>query len=394
MSENLKELVAEFAKAKDDVQALGVEIKGRMEKGETQFASLKEQADEALIKMNEMSARLSELEQKNARSGGNEPDAVKTLGSALSSDEGIKSILESTSSGHTARVNMKATITSLTTDAAGSAGALVSPDRRGGILAMPERRLSIRDLLTQGRTSSNTVSYVRETGFTNATASKAEGEAFDYSDLKFDEVHTTVRTIGHLMKASKNILADAPQLESFVNNRLVYGLKEVEDRQLLNGDGSGNNLKGILPQASAFADPASLAKYTIIDQLRLAMLQATLAQYPATGIVLNPIDWAKLELEKDTTGRMLIGNPQNGATPMLWRLPIVETTALAAGTFLAGAFKLGAQLFDREEVGVDVAFENDKDFEKNLVTFKCYERLALAVYRPEAFIKGTLAAKV
>lgn len=394
MSENLKELVAEFAKAKDDVQALAVEIKGRMEKGETQFASMKEQADEALIKMNEMSARLSELEQKNARSGGNEPDAVKTLGSALSSDEGIKSILESTSSGHTARVNMKATITSLTTDAAGSAGALVSPDRRDGILAMPERRLSIRDLLTQGRTSSNTVSYVRETGFTNATASKAEGEAFDYSDLKFEEVHTTVRTIGHLMKASKNILADAPQLESFVNNRLVYGLKEVEDRQLLNGDGSGNNLKGILPQASAFADPASLAKYTIIDQLRLAMLQATLAQYPATGIVLNPIDWAKLELEKDTTGRMLIGNPQNGATPMLWRLPIVETTALAAGTFLAGAFKLGAQLFDREEVGVDVAFENDKDFEKNLVTFKCYERLALAVYRPEAFIKGTLAAKV
>ena len=168
----------------------------------------------------------------------------------------------------------------------------------------------------------------------------------------------------------------------------------MEDRQLLNGDGSGNNLKGILPQASAFADPASLAKYTIIDQLRLAMLQATLAQYPATGIVLNPIDWAKLELEKDTTGRMLIGNPQNGATPMLWRLPIVETTALAAGTFLAGAFKLGAQLFDREEVGVDVSFENDKDFEKNLVTFKCYERLALAVYRPEAFIKGTLAAKV
>ena len=394
MSENLKELVAEFAKAKDDVQALGMEIKGRMEKGEKNFEAIKDQADEALIKMNEMSARLSELEQKTARSGGNEPDAVKTLGSVLSSDEGIKSMFEATSAKHTARVNMKATITSMTTDAAGSAGALVSPDRRGGIRAIPERRLSIRDLLAPGTTSSNAVSYVRETGFTNAAASKAEGVAFDYSDLKFDEVHTTVRTVGHLMKASKNILADAPQLESFVNKRLVYGLQDVEDRQLLNGDGSGNNLYGILPQASAFADPASLAKYTIIDQLRLAMLQAALAEYPATGIVLNPIDWTKIELEKDTTGRMLIGNPQNGATPMLWRLPIVETTALAAGTFLAGAFKMAAQLFDREEVGVEVAFENKDDFEKNLVTFRCYERLALAVYRPEAFIKGTLAAKV
>lgn len=392
MSENIKELAAEFAKAKGDVQALGDEIKGRMEKGEQNFTALKEQADDALIKLNDIMPRLRELEQKGVRAGGEEK-AKQSLGELISGDERIKEIAESTVGGKSFGMHIKATVSSLTTDAAGSAGALVSPDRRAGIFAMPSRPLAVRDLLAQGTTGSNTVTYVRETGFNNNAKAKGEGEAFEYSDLKFTEVETTVKNIGHLLKASKNILSDAPQLESFINQRMVYGLKEVEDRQLLNGDGTGQNLKGILPQATAFADPATMTKYTIIDQLRLAALQAALAGYPASGIVLNPIDWAKIELEKDETGRLIIGNPQDGATPRLWRLPVVETVALAAGSFLAGAFSLGAQVFDREEVGVEIATTNVDDFEKNLVTIKCYERLALAVYRPEAFIKGKLAAK-
>lgn len=392
MSENIKELAAEFAKAKGEVQALGDEIKGRMEKGEQNFNSLKEQADEALIKLNEIMPRLNELEQKGARDGA-APEAKKSLGALLAEADGVKEIAESTVGGKSCGIHIKATVNSLTTDADGSAGALVTPDRQSGIVAMPTRPLAIRDLLAKGTTGSNTVTYVRETGFTNNAKDKGEGEAFEYSTLKFAEVETTVKNVGHLLKASKNILADAAQLESFINQRMVYGLKEVEDRQLLNGDGTGQNLKGILPQASAFADPATMQKYTIIDQLRLAALQAALAGYPASGIVLNPVDWAKIELEKDENGRMIIGNPQDGAAPRLWRLPVVETVALAAGSFLAGAFALGAQVFDREEVGVEVATTNVDDFEKNLVTIKCYERLALAVYRPEAFIKGKLAAK-
>lgn len=392
MSDNIKELATEFAKAKSEVQALGDEIKGRMEKGEQNFTALKEQADEALIKLNEIFPRLQELEQKGARSGG-QPEAQKSLGALLAESDGVKEVAESEIAGKSAAIRMKATVSSLTADAAGSAGVLVNPDRQSGILAIPNRPLAIRDLLASGTTGSNVIQYVKETGFTNNAKAKGEGEAFEYSDLKFSQVETTVKNIGHLLKATKNILNDAKQLESFINQRMVYGLKEVEDRQLLNGDGTGQNLKGILPQATAFNDPAKMARYTIIDQLRLAMLQVAIAGYPASGFVLNPIDWAKIELEKDNTGRLIIGNPQDGTAPRLWRMPVVETVAIAAGTFLTGAFSLAAQVFDREEVGVEVATTNQDDFEKNLVTIKCYERLALAVYRPEAFIKGTLAAK-
>jgi HK97 family phage major capsid protein len=122
--------------------------------------------------------------------------------------------------------------------------------------------------------------------------------------------------------------------------------------------------------------------------LRLAMLQAALAEYPATGHVMHPTDWARIETLKDGEGRYIIGNPQGSVQPTLWGLPVVTTQSIAVDKFLTGAFKLGAQVFDRWTARVEVATENEDDFIKNLVTVLAEERIALAVYRPEAFIYG------
>jgi HK97 family phage major capsid protein len=94
------------------------------------------------------------------------------------------------------------------------------------------------------------------------------------------------------MKASRQVLSDIPQLRSIIDQRLLYGLAYKEESQLLNGDGTGQNLNGIIPQATAFTAPITLADLNIMDVLRLAMLQAALAEYPATGHVMHPSDWA------------------------------------------------------------------------------------------------------
>ena len=119
-------------------------------------------------------------------------------------------------------------------------------------------------------------------------------------------------------------------------------------------------------------------------------MQAILAEFPASGVVLHPTDWAAIELTKDGQGRYLIGRPQDGTPARLWNLPVVETTAMAQNTFLTGAFSLGAQIFDRMAVEILISTENDKDFENNMVTIRAEERLALAVYRPQAFVTGQL----
>ncbi|UGL61430.1 major capsid protein [Xanthomonas phage DMF5-T1] len=281
-----------------------------------------------------------------------------------------------------------AAVSSLTTDADGSAGALVQTTRLPGILELPQTRLTVRDLLLPGQMDGNALEYVRETGFTNNAAPVAELARKPESSIKFDLVNTNAKVIAHFLKASRQILSDASQLASFIDGRLRIGLKLVEERQLLNGDGTGQNLHGIIPQAQAFVPPLAVADATPIDRMRLAALQSELAEMPVSGFVMNPIDWAAIELLKDTLGRYIIGNPQGRVGATLWNLPIVTTQAIAQGKFLSGAFNSAAQIFDRWQARVEVATENEDDFVKNMVTILCEERLALAVYRPEAFVYG------
>jgi len=397
MSEqNLEQLAQEFKKQVDEVKGIAEEFKGKREHGDKIAEGAKQTADEAITKLNETKARLDELEQKLARRPNDRPEEQKSLGRQFVESEQFKSLSGSAGQRGKANLEIKATITSANTNAAGSAGDLVQTTRLAGIIAPPDRKLTIRDLLMQGRMDGNALEYVKETGFTNNAGMVAEAALKPQSDIQFDLVSTTAKVIAHYMKASRQILDDASQLQSYIDGRLRYGLAFREEQQILNGDGTGQNLLGIIPQATAYARPTGVtpSSETIIDTLRYAMLQAVLAEYPASGHVLNPIDWASIETLKDTTGQYIIGNPQGTLNPTLWGLPVVATQALTAGKFLTGAFSMGAQIFDRWLSRVEVATENEDDFVKNLVTILAEERLALAVYRPEAFVYGDLAPVV
>lgn len=390
--QNLEQLAQEFKKQVDEVKGIAEDFKGKREHGDKIAEGAKQTADEAITKLNETKARLDELEQKMARRPSDSPEEFKSLGRQFVETEQFKSLQGSAGQRGKANLEIKATITSATTDTAGAAGDLVQTTRIPGIVAPPERKLTIRDLLMPGRMDGNALEFVQETGFTNAAAMVAEGAVKPQSDIKFDLKSTNAKVIAHFMKASRQILDDASQLQSYIDGRLRYGLAFKEENQILNGDGTGQNLLGIIPQATPYVRPAGVttSAESKIDTLRFAMLQAVLAEYPASGHVLNPIDWAAIETLKDTSGQYIIGNPQGALNPTLWKLPVVETQAITVNKFLTGAFSMGAQLFDRWLSRVEVATENEDDFIKNLVTILAEERLALAVYRPEAFIYGDI----
>ena len=394
--QNLEVLAQEFKKQVDHVKGIAEEFKGKAAAGDKIAQGAKQTADEAIVKLNEAKARLDELEQKMARRPHEGREEVKSLGRQFVDSDSYKSLTGSAGQRGKANLEIKATITSATTDAAGSAGDLVQATRLPGIVGAPERKLTIRDLLMQGRMDGNSLEFVQETGFTNSAAPVAEGALKPQSDIKFDLKSTTAKVIAHYMKASRQILDDASQLQSYIDGRLRYGLAFKEEQQILNGDGTGQNLLGIVPQATAYVRPAGVTTTaeSKLDTLRFAMLQAILAEYPASGHVLNPIDWAAIETLKDTSAQYIIGNPQGGLNPTLWGLPVAETQAIASGKFLTGAFSMGAQIFDRWASRVEVATENEDDFVKNLVTILAEERLALAVYRPEAFIYGNIVPAV
>jgi HK97 family phage major capsid protein len=383
-----EETSAKHAKALDAVKELAEKAIGEAQKTGGLSKSLTEKCDIAMTEVGGLKEELDRLQQKLANRRGDGSDKQKTFGEMFTDSDSYKNLVEKQGGRGRATLEMKAILTSVTTDTAGAVGDALRATRVPEIVTTPLRRMTVRDLLTPGRMDGNSLEYVRETGFTNSAAMVAEGAAKPQSDIKLDLVTTSARVIAHYMKASRQVLDDISQLRSLIDYRLLYGLRLIEENELLNGDGTGQHLLGIIPQATAFTAPITIATPTSIDNVRLGILQAYLAEYPATGVVMHPNDWARIELTKDSTGRYIIGNPQGTISPRLWGIDVVETQAIAADKFLVGAFKMGAQIFDRWAARIEVATENEDDFIKNLVTILAEERLALAVYRPQSFIYG------
>lgn len=392
---DLKQLEQEYKQVQADLKSVGDTLKCYAEKSEKEIKAhqqlsveSKANADTALAKFNELQAKLNDITQKLERPRDNQKEAVQSLGQIVVESESFKNANMNASFRGSVRVNApRSAITTTTTN-------IVAPDRQAGIIAPPVRRMTIRDLLIPGTTNSNSIEFVRETGFTNNATTVGESMAKPYSDITFGLVNSPVRTVAHLFKASRQILDDVSGLISYIDGRARNGLQLAEEKQLLFGNGSGSNILGIVPQASSFTPSLSIDNATAIDRIRLALLQSVLAEFPANGIVLNPIDWAGIELTKDKEGRYLIGNPIDGITPRLWNLPVVATQAMNSNNFLVGAFNMAAQIFDRMDMEVLISTENDKDFENNMITIRAEERLALAVYRPEAFVTGEVTPSV
>lgn len=393
MEKDIQTIQASLKDVSDQLKATAEQHKVHAETHTKLSAETKEKVDQLLVNQGELQARLQAAEQKmvSLDSRGADVQTLQSMGFQVADSDEWKAFASSKpGKGSSQNFSVKAAITS----AIGSGGSLVDPTRVPGIVGPGLRRLTVRDLLNWGRTNSNSVEYVRELGFTNNANVVSENPASGKpeSDLTFELDSAPVATIAHYVRASRQILDDAPMLQSYIDGRLIYGLKLVEENQLLNGSGVGLNINGLVTQATAYSNPGvTVVGETAIDRLRIAMLQVELAEYYADGVVLNPIQWTEIELTKETTRGYIMANPSSIMGPTLWGRPVVATTAMADGDFLVGSFQMGAQGWDRQDVNVTVSFEDRDNFIKNMATILVEERLALTVYRPEAFVTGDFA---
>lgn len=213
-------------------------------------------------------------------------------------------------------------------------------------------------------------------------------------NVKFDLKTTSVKTLAHGMPMTRQILEDAPRLRSHVNNRGLQGLKLVEEDHILYGDGSSNQLQGIMTHSDvpSYSWSSGVSGDTKYDAIRRGMTVARLAEYPITGVVLHPDDVEDLETLKGSDGHYLNISMVIGNQRQVWRVPYVETTAINSGEALLGAFGMAAELFDRMQAMVRIAEEHKDFFMRNMLQLLIEERIAMAIYRPQAFVKITFDA--
>jgi len=265
----------------------------------------------------------------------------------------------------------------------------VPPDRRTNIVPPGMNDVWIRDLLPGGTTTSNLIEYPREKAAQLNADYQTEGQLKAQSDLSFEMVSTPIVTIAHWLLASRQVLDDVAQLQSYINMRMTYGLRMKEDKELLAGDGAPGHIAGLLTQATAFAptDPALNG----VDNIRLAMAQIQAAFYNPTFAVLNPLDWASIQLLKNAQGEYLFGSPLAPITPRLWNMNIDASYAMAQGQFLVGDARQ-AMVWDRQSINLEVSREDVDNFRRNMVTILVEERLGLSVFAQSAFATGPLLA--
>ncbi|MFA7487967.1 MAG: phage major capsid protein, partial [Lysobacteraceae bacterium] len=238
---------AEYKQVQADLKKVGDDLKSYAEKAEKELkahsqlsAETKAEVDKLLTTQSELQAAHKAMEQVIAKmqNGGGMPGAVKTLGQTVVENEAITGFNASMRGAVAVKVG---SIHAAVTSGSGSAGDLIQPHRVPGIVVPPNQRLFLRDLLNWGTTSSNSIEYVREAGFTNNAAPVAENPSNPKpeSDLTFDLDTAPVITIAHYIRASKQVLADVAMLQSYIDGRLLYGLKVKEELQLLKGSGLG-----------------------------------------------------------------------------------------------------------------------------------------------------------
>tara|TARA_Y100000361_G_scaffold59002_1_gene51600 strand:- start:8368 stop:9657 length:1290 start_codon:yes stop_codon:yes gene_type:complete len=287
----------------------------------------------------------------------------------------------------------------LPTGTPGSFGAV----ERDGIIPIAQRRSRVRDLFPSRTTNAAVIEYFRQTGFTNNADTVAERQGSNFgakpqSTMTFVGEQAPVRTIAHWEAAHRNVLADEPQLRSIIDNELLYGLRLTEDTQILSGSGTGEDLAGILNNGSIQTYSWSAGATTPVadtkaDAVRRAATLSYLAYYEPTGIIVNPNDWEDIELTKNSQGTYLLAiSVAGGAESRIWRIPVIDTPAIASGTALIGAFGTGAQLYDREAASIRISEQHSDFFVRNAIVVLAEERLALAVKRPESFVKVTFDA--
>ena len=352
-------------------------------------------------KHSEIVDRLDKIEVENKKDNFEKvyTNSRDMIADSLNKSESFKAMKEGSTSSANFELKADVLISSDFTGA-NSARDASGVERVSGIKFNPSNVTNMLNVIPTASTSSNVIRFVKENSYTNNTGATAEGSAPSDSEFSLVASDAIVQKMASVMTISQEMLDDTPALAGYLNTRLVGKLNETIDDQLIGGSGSSPNLLGLLNGGTAFVTGASGAFYQSIDNaqeldvLYVALNQLALANYSANAIILNPTDFHKIALLKDTTNEYLRGNSIVSSDGFL-RIngtPVIMNNKISAGNFIVGDFSQGSQVFQREGVNVAFGYEDSDNFSKYLVSVRAIARLAHAVYLPDAFVRGAFSS--
>ncbi len=264
-------------------------------------------------------------------------------------------------------------------------------------IALPQRARFVLELMPAVEAEGGNYAYLKQTVRTNNAAPVADGATKPTSIYTLLRVDDTTKVIAHLSeRIPRFYVEDAPLLRSFIQNEMFYGIQAALDGQILTGNGTGANLRGITATTGIGVVTTGT---DALARTRTALTTIQSADLVPDAYVFTPSDWAKVEgvAMSQFAANSGVGSPVDGMTRTLWGVPVVVSTSLANGTALLGDFRGSASLFYTGQPRLDWS-ENTydsvagaTDFERNFLRFRAEGRFGFAVTRPTGFVSITIA---
>lgn len=255
------------------------------------------------------------------------------------------------------------------------------------------QRLFVRDLLSVVSTGLASVPYIQElNAITNETGAlnTAEGSAKAEVTMQFQAMDAPIRKITAWIPATTEILSDAPTLRGYIDTRLEYMIKLREEQQILKGDASGAQLRGITETVGTQTQTAVAGDVPATFAGAIGKIENV--DGDPDGIAMNPLDyWGAVSTRHTTQFDNGFGGNAPAEVPAIsWGLPVVRTRSLVATEAIVGSWRLGATVLDREGVSIVVGNQHSDFLIYNKVAIVAEERVGLAVHRPDFFVETTL----
>jgi len=245
---------------------------------------------------------------------------------------------------------------------------------------------SVLDVLPLTQHTSPTYRYPRQTQRTNNAAVVAPGGTKPTSTVDTEMVDVELKVIATMSQpVDEYALKDASVLDRFLAAELQYMLLQAVEEEVLNGDGTGSHMTGILAteniQTQAFDTDS-------VTTLRMAALKAENAGHQASVFVVNPQDWATIETTRNLSGNFDLGTAIDRAAQKLWGVPVVTSGRIAVGE--AVSLDLGTVGLDADMFGLQVKWFDVNGGETNQVRARVEGRFGVSVYQPLGVVKASL----
>lgn len=365
----------------DDVNALKSEVES--------LKGMEKKSAELELALAKFEGKLEAMSEKSVAPA---KELVGTIGDQVT--KAIKMDLDAVKEGKS--INLETKETTIIGDYTGN---IALSTLEAGVNRIARQITKVRNTMNIGSTTSKFVTYIQQTLQSSATWI-GEGAVKNEGDLKYQEVSVEVKKVAGFIKISKEMLDDLAFVRNEVNTDLMETIDNQIEDNLLNGNGTGVNLNGVINQAIAWSAGTfanTVVSANLADVIRTAIAQIETAKFTASHVVLHPRDVAKLSLSKTSVGEYTYAsfmvNPVTGE-PSIAGLPIVSTTFMTEGTFLVGDM-MRSNLRMRENMNITVGYEGD-DFKRNMVTILAEARLVSFIKANDtgAFVKGTISTAI